>query len=194
MQTRHSFFDSYERPKTRSQTRVKIQIAKTIHHNDLCDVVKRSYEEAFLIDWKKSYNKPLTRDIGHANCICLIAYHGGVASGMIKIYCKEKSAEIDKLYVLPSKQGLGIGHKLMQAALLKLQVKGLISCSLKVWDGNESAIKFYQKHHFHKEKEVEYITPSGECTGVINYYMVCNDIRVNLVKYNQAMMSMICGK
>ena len=57
-----------------------------------------------------------------------------------------KSVELTRLYVLPEWAGKGIGTMLIKEALDAALERGHYSCWLRVWTGNERAIRFY--HHW----------------------------------------------
>jgi len=56
--------------------------------------------------------------------------------------------ELARLYVLPEWTGKGIGTTLIRESLDAAVELGYCSCWLRVWTGNERAIKFYRRWGF----------------------------------------------
>lgn len=59
-----------------------------------------------------------------------------------------KSLEVERIYVLAEHHGKKIGHQLLNFALEIARDKGLQYVWLGVWEHNQKAIDFYQKHGF----------------------------------------------
>lgn len=78
--------------------------------------------------------------------------------------------EVRRLYVLAEFQNLGVGTRLMDAALAD---RRLISANvyLSVWEDNGGAQRFYERYGFAKVGEQGFQVESGEETGV-NFIMV----------------------
>ena len=87
--------------------------------------------------------------LGHA---FWIARHGHTDAGFVSSYKEGDVTWIKKLYILPSKQGLGIGRALMGTARDHFAPSRALS--LYVNNGNVRAIDFYKKYGFVIEKEV----------------------------------------
>lgn len=62
----------------------------------------------------------------------------------------EKSLELERIYVAKSEQGTGLGAYLMSQAIRIATEKGKDYLWLGVWEKNEKAISFYNKHGFYK--------------------------------------------
>ena len=72
--------------------------------------------------------------------------------GFISYFKKDSKCEITTLYLLPQYQNLGIGTKLMNAALIDaFQCNSCSSLSLWVLQTNLSAINFYEKFGFESD-------------------------------------------
>lgn len=74
-------------------------------------------------------------------------------------------AQIRRLYVLAAQQNLGLGTRLMEAALSHLRMKDSPTIYLDVWGKNSGAQRFYARYSFKKVGEVPFYLPSGERTG-----------------------------
>jgi ribosomal protein S18 acetylase RimI-like enzyme len=60
----------------------------------------------------------------------------------------ENALEIERLYVLSTYQGLGLGQLLMDKALSIAKAKQYQNVWLGVWEHNHKAIRFYEKNGF----------------------------------------------
>ena len=58
------------------------------------------------------------------------------------------TAEIDQFYLAPSVIGKGLGSRLMEYILKKLSDKGFKQVVLFVMEGNERAVRFYERNGF----------------------------------------------
>ncbi|WP_420321010.1 GNAT family N-acetyltransferase [Flagellimonas sp.] len=61
-----------------------------------------------------------------------------------------ESLELERIYVVQKFQGKGIGNWLLQQVIQIGQKQALAYIWLGVWEKNEAAIRFYQKHGFQK--------------------------------------------
>ncbi|MGW9684677.1 GNAT family N-acetyltransferase [Flagellimonas sp. 2504JD1-5] len=61
-----------------------------------------------------------------------------------------ESLELERIYVVQKFQGKGIGNWLLQQVIQIGQKQALAYMWLGVWEKNEAAIRFYQKHGFQK--------------------------------------------
>ena len=102
-----------------------------------------------------------------------IAYDAeDTAVGFISYFKKDQECEITTLYLLPQYQNLGIGTKLMDAALIDAsQRNSCSSLSLWVLKTNLSAISFYKKFGFESD---------GQCDEEIYEGTKITDIRMLL--------------
>lgn len=71
----------------------------------------------------------------------------------------DKAFEIQRIYILQSFQGLGLGKKLFEFALQEAKNQGCDWAWLGVWEKNFKAQAFYQKYGF--EKFSEHAFPVG---------------------------------
>lgn len=60
----------------------------------------------------------------------------------------DNALEIERIYVIKKAQGKGIGKQLLQFALEEARKRSLLCIWLGVWERNEKAIAFYQRHGF----------------------------------------------
>jgi diamine N-acetyltransferase len=65
---------------------------------------------------------------------------------------KEKTGEIDSIFVNPSYRGFGIGDALMKNSLAWMDNKGVVSKIVEVGVGNEQAFGFYSRYGFYPRK------------------------------------------
>lgn len=94
----------------------------------------------------------LRNDMDALGHVFWVARHNGQDSGFISSYQEDDVTWIKKLYILPSKQGLGIGRALIGTA--KTHFAPQRALSLGVNSDNAKAIAFYKKYGFAVEKEV----------------------------------------
>ena len=94
----------------------------------------------------------LQNDMDALGHVYWVARHHGQDSGFVSSFKEDDVTWIKKLYILPSKQGLGIGRALMGTA--KAHFAPQRALSLNVNNGNAKAIEFYKKYGFAVEKEV----------------------------------------
>lgn len=87
--------------------------------------------------------------LGH---VFWIARHGGEDSAFVSAFKRDDVTWIKKLYVLPEKQGLGLGRGLIKTAADHFAPSRALS--LNVNNGNQRAIAFYEKFGFAIAEEV----------------------------------------
>jgi len=73
--------------------------------------------------------------------------------------------ELARLYVLPEWTGKGIGTMLIEKSLAAALEQGCRSCWLRVWTGNERAIRFYHHWGFHEVGSEPYNV--GRCSEMV---------------------------
>jgi len=76
-----------------------------------------------------------------------------------------KPVELARLYVLPEWTGKGIGTMLVREALDAALERDYRSCWLRVWTGNERAIKFYRRWGFREVGSEPYNV--GKCSETV---------------------------
>ena len=59
-----------------------------------------------------------------------------------------KVVELVRLYVAEGETGHGVGGALFSAVTSKAKAAGFTGCWLRVWEKNESAIRFYERDGF----------------------------------------------
>jgi len=74
-------------------------------------------------------------------------------------------AWIDRIHVLDAYRGKGIAGDLLKATLVKHS--GLQSIALKVIEGNDRAIAFYEKHGFSKTDLIENAETIGGANAIV---------------------------
>jgi GNAT superfamily N-acetyltransferase len=74
-------------------------------------------------------------------------------------------AELVRLYVLPDWTGKGIGTTLIKESLDAALEQGYCSCWLRVWRGNERAIRFYRRWGFREVGSEPYNV--GKCRETV---------------------------
>ncbi|HEY9011831.1 MAG TPA: GNAT family N-acetyltransferase [Devosia sp.] len=94
----------------------------------------------------------LRNDMDELGHVYWIARHDNQDSGFVSAYKAGDTTWIKKLYILPAKQGQGIGRALMAHATAHFAPSRALS--LNVNTGNTKAIEFYKKYGFVVEKEV----------------------------------------
>ena len=65
---------------------------------------------------------------------------------------KEKTGEIDSIFVNPSYRGFGVGDALMKKALVWMDKKGVTTKIVEVAVGNEQVFGFYSRYGFYPRK------------------------------------------
>lgn len=78
---------------------------------------------------------------------------GGAVKGVCSAESYEKdgfsdTAEIDQFYLAPSAIGKGLGSRLMEFVLKEFSDKGFKQAVLFVMEGNERAVRFYERKGF----------------------------------------------
>lgn len=85
-----------------------------------------------------------------------------VAYAKVKKYCPYESlsdpkpAQLQKIYVLNDFIGNKIGEKMLSELVAEIEGNKIKTLWLAVWDGNDKAIRFYERHGFHKECNYHY--------------------------------------
>ena len=63
---------------------------------------------------------------------------------------QEETMELERIYVLPEHIGKGIGERVLQHICEMAKLKKTTFLWLGVWERNEAAIRFYERHGFEK--------------------------------------------
>lgn len=117
----------------------------------------------------ESYSaEKLTAEIANPESITYIVYNGNVPLGFLKMNmgnaqterCLDNSLEIQRIYILKSAKGQGIGSTFMRLAENFAESKNLKTIWLGVWEHNEPAKKFYKSKGY--EKFSQHTFPLGD--------------------------------
>lgn len=126
------------------------QLAEEIWPDAFEGVIERHQIEIMLEDIYAL--DTLRNDMDALGHIYWIARHANQDSGFISAYKRDDTTWIKKLYILPAKQGHGLGRALIAHATDHFAPSRALS--LNVNTGNTKAIAFYKKYGFDVEKEV----------------------------------------
>jgi ribosomal protein S18 acetylase RimI-like enzyme len=147
---------------------MKIRIRK-VETNELEVLLKLSRDTFFDAFFEK--NKPddmaayaranfttqkLQEEISVAGSTFYFAEIEGQAIGYLKLnslmaqteFKKENSLEIERIYVLANKQGNKVGEQLLSFAIDQAELQHCEYIWLGVWEHNNHAIRFYERHGF----------------------------------------------
>ena len=94
--------------------------------------------------------------------------------GYAKLIFNPKTSVVllDKLYVLKKEQGKGYGSRLLNACYQEAENRDCSELHLKVWDKNEKALDFYQKHGLAlKGDPIPYHNPDGSASSEFDHLM-----------------------
>ncbi|HMV25515.1 MAG TPA: GNAT family N-acetyltransferase [bacterium] len=73
-----------------------------------------------------------------------------------KLLEDNKPAQLQKIYMLRNFIGQRIGERLQSALFDEVRMLGIRTLWLAVWDGNDKAIRFYERHGFQKTTRYAY--------------------------------------
>ena len=100
----------------------------------------------------------LSAELANSESVTFIAYTNGTPLGYLKLNignaqtekCLDNALEIQRIYILKSAKGQGIGSAFMQIAENFASEKKLSTIWLGVWEHNEPAKKFYKSKGYEK--------------------------------------------
>jgi ribosomal-protein-alanine N-acetyltransferase len=92
----------------------------------------------------------------------LVAEMRGRVVGYVMASSRNGEGEILSISVMPEFRRKGIGRRLMERAIEYLRGKGVDRIGLEVREGNEEAIKFYEKLGFKRAYKIPKYYPDGE--------------------------------
>lgn len=100
----------------------------------------------------------LSAELANSESVTFIAYKNGTPLGYLKLNignaqtekCLDNALEIQRIYILKSAKGHGIGSAFMQIAENFASEKKLSTIWLGVWEHNEPAKKFYKSKGYEK--------------------------------------------
>ncbi len=98
----------------------------------------------------------LAKELADPACRFYMAHAGDRPCGYLKLNFAPAqtdlndpdSLEVQRIYVLPEFQGLGIGEQMLQKAISVAAEQRLKYIWLGVWQKNPAAIRFYRRHGF----------------------------------------------
>lgn len=126
------------------------QLAEEIWPHAFDGVIQRHQIEIMLGDIYAP--EALENDMTGLGHVFWIARHEHQDSGFVSAFKAGDTTWIKKLYILPGKQGRGLGRALMDTAAAHFAPSRALS--LNVNNGNSRAIAFYKHAGFTVEKEV----------------------------------------
>lgn len=153
---------------------IKIQKARAEDAATLALLARISFEQAFGFVWDKDVLKnylsktfsvqKIRESIEKDNNVFWIAYADELPVGYAKLkkyspYEKlkdAKPAQLQKIYLLKDFTGLRIGEKMQDALFDETEKNGIETLWLAVWDKNDDAVRFYEKHGFEKATTYHY--------------------------------------
>ncbi len=126
--------------------------------------------------------KILNEDLPNKNCVVLLMKDAGKIIGYAKLYFGKDIPLLDKLYLLKSHHGQGLGRSLLLRCFKICSERGHNQLNLNAYKENLQAIQFYEAHGFSKqEKPVDYVNPAnGQIAVGSNIEMLCNDVNKQL--------------
>lgn len=143
------------------QELAKVTFTETFGHDNSPEQLEAYFEEAYAI-------LVLEAELASPESLTYIAWEGEEAIGYLKVNWGsqqteqelENGFEVQRIYVLKSHQGTGLGKKLFEKALELADESGQDWVWLGVWEHNSRAQAFYKKYGF--EKFSEHAFPVGD--------------------------------
>lgn len=118
--------------------------ALAAHHNRVSVHFAGTYPNRPIEDTLEQFARALAAG---SSRIAVIGGEGGVA-GFCKVDCADGHGKLDYLIVLPEQRGRGHGAALMDWAMAALAQMGARESEVKVVDGNDAALRLYEKYGF----------------------------------------------
>lgn len=139
----------------------KQTFAETFGHDNTPEQLEAYFEEAYAFP-------VLERELQSEESLIYMAFEEDKAVAYLKVNWGkeqteqklERAFEIQRIYVLKSHQGTGLGKQLFEKSLELAQASGLDWVWLGVWEHNVKAQNFYYKYGF--EKFAEHLFPIGD--------------------------------
>lgn len=140
----------------------------TFHQFYTAENMATYLDEAYDID-------VLLKELDHPDTDVYFLYDGGEIVGYLKLntgtaqteFVAENSMEIQRIYVRLNQKRKGFGSRLMEFSLQKAREKGCSSIWLGVWEHNEPALAFYERHGFRRVGEHYFTTGTQVDTDYI---------------------------
>lgn len=139
------------------------QLAEEIWPHAFDGVIQRHQIEIMLGDIYAL--ESLENEMNALGHVFWIARHGHVDAAFLSAFRRDDVTWIKKLYVLPDRQGMGLGKALIRTALEHFGPARALS--LNVNNGNTKAIAFYRHNGFEIEAEVPVTMGPFEFTDFI---------------------------
>ncbi len=133
-----------------------LEISRETYHQTFAAMNKQDTMQAYL---EASFNEEkLKSELLNDASFCYFIYHNDQLAGYMKLNESQAqtdiydplSLEVERIYVLNSFQGNGLGQHLMNKAIALGKDRKLNYLWLGVWEHNENALRFYQKNNFYK--------------------------------------------
>lgn len=153
---------------------IKIRKANAADAAILALLARISFEQAFGCVWDKDVLKnylsktfcvqKMKQSIEKENNIFWIAFADELPVGYAKLkkyspYEKlhdPRPAQLQKIYLLTDFTRIGIGEKMQDALFNEVALNGIETLWLAVWDKNDKAVQFYERHGFEKTTTYHY--------------------------------------
>lgn len=126
------------------------QLAEATWPHAFAGVIERHQIEIMLGDIYAL--ESLENEMNALGHVFWVARYHGEDAGFVSAFKRDTTTWIKKLYILPDKQGKGIGRALIETAIRHFAPSLAISLNVNI--GNTRAIEFYQKYGFAVAEEV----------------------------------------
>jgi ribosomal protein S18 acetylase RimI-like enzyme len=129
-----------------------IQLADANEIDAIFEIEQKCFPE------KVAYSKRLLEYlILNANSDCLVEKQNGRIRAFLIITYRQGSlaCNIETIDVDPAFKNKGIGLKLMEAAEIEANRRGMCWCQLEVSEGNKAALKLYEKAGYTFKEKIE---------------------------------------
>jgi len=155
-----------------------------IQIRDMQESDVESVTEIYIDSWRQTYASALELSVleqeiakrfsiekqaaeaADPNIITLVATSAAkIVGASLSTMDKRNQAWIDRIHVFEAFRGKGIASDLLKATLVKHS--GLQSIALKVIEGNDRAIAFYEKHGFVKTDVIENDETVGGANAIV---------------------------
>ncbi|UCH27513.1 MAG: GNAT family N-acetyltransferase [Trueperaceae bacterium] len=133
------------------------KVAAETWHATYADILSPSAIDNFL---KWAYSEYSLRQTLNSAGLWVLERAGEVV-GYIRLSVRDSVGQLGAIYVLPSLQRQGLGHKLWSCALAWFEARGVVQVELTVAEGNHIAQAFYKKLGF-EAGELKRSSLSGE--------------------------------
>jgi GNAT superfamily N-acetyltransferase len=164
-------------------SRIRLAEPELADAQDLSDLASQtfvqSYESALPCDQLMAYvdeafaTERLVQEFKNPESLYLLAWDDARVCAYANLHPSDLPAslslahavELKRLYVLPDYCGQGLGTRLMKALLDWTSHRGDPTLWLRVWERNESAIRFYEHWAFHHVAQEPYHV--GHCSETV---------------------------